>query len=90
MIQVLKRVSCFEFFILSAMSHLVFANMFKVIGEYCTQPKEDGEEILIATREENFFNENNDHNKFVSETEEFLLLHDFLGEEKQDQVLIFK
>ena len=90
MIQVFKRVSCFEFFILSAMSHLVFANMFKVIGEYCTQPKEDGEEILIATREENFFNENNDHNKFVSETEEFLLLHDFLGEEKQDQVLIFK
>ena len=58
--------------------------------EYSTHPKEDGEEVLNVICEVNFFNENNDHDNFVPENEEFLPSHDFLGEEKQDEVLLFK
>ena len=57
--------------------------------EYGTYSKEDGEEVLSAIREENVFNENIDHNNFVPENKE-LPLHDFLGKEKQDEVLLFK
>ena len=57
--------------------------------EYGTYSKEDGEEVLSAIREENVFNENTDHNNFVPENKE-LPLHDFLGKEKQDEVILFK
>ena len=40
--------------------------------EYSTHPKEDGEEVLNVISEVNFFNENNDHDNFVPENEEFL------------------
>ena len=36
------------------------------------------------------FDKSNDHDNFVPEDEEFLPLHDFLGEEKQGKVLPFK
>ena len=73
------------------MSRVTFANVFKVMNdEYGPHSKEDGEDVLNVIREENFFNENNDHDNFVSENEEFLPLHDFLWEEKQDEVLLFK
>ena len=36
------------------------------------------------------FDKSNDHDNFVPEDEEFLPLHDFLGEEKQGKVLLFK
>ena len=57
--------------------------------KYGTYSKEDGEEVLSAIREENVFNENIDHNNFVPKNKE-LPLHDFLGKEKQDEVLLFK
>ena len=57
--------------------------------KYGTYSKEDGEEVLSAIREENAFNENTDHNNFVPENKE-LPLHDFLGKEKQDEVILFK
>ena len=55
------------------MSCLTFANVYKVMNdEYSTHPKEDGEEVLSVISEVNFFNENNDHDNFVPENEEFL------------------
>ena len=73
LMQAFHRVSCFEFFSLTKMSRLTFANVFNIINdEYGTHLKENGEEVLNAIREENFFNENNDHDNFVAENEEFL------------------
>ena len=44
--------TCFELYILSMMSCLTFANMFKVMNdEYGTHSKEDGE-VLVAIRGE--------------------------------------
>ena len=57
---------------------------------YGTHSNEDVEEVVNAIKEENFFNENNDHDNFVRKNERFLPLHNFLREEKQYEVLLFK
>ena len=42
MMQAFQRVSCFEFFISAKMSHLTFANVFRVMNdEYSTHSKEE-------------------------------------------------